>query len=653
MLQVKAVQFLAFAFSIFAGMVCASQDAFAAPPLSVYGKLPGLERAAISPSGDHVALIGVLGEERKLIVLDKDKKALAAVPLGNAKIRSIYWAGEDHVLIYKSDTRNLSIDFVGDKIELYSMIVLPIRTGKFWHVFANNPMITGGVRGFHGIRQRDGKWYGYFGGIAFERVSRVLETLVSTEPVLFEVDLETQRATKIAPRADSWHRDWLVGPDGKVSATLDLFRDTGDWAIRNGAGTKLASGVAKLGDVEFQGFGATPNTFIYSVGDADKNREAHWFEVPLAGGQATEILADAAVGATYFDNRSRQFIGYKKEGDTPSYLFFKAYQQKVMTATQKAFPGLSVHLVDWNDRFDRLIVMTEGPGDPQTWWLVDIKTGDADVLGRSYPMKAQDVGPMQMIRYKAGDGMDIAAVLTLPPGRLAKDLPVVLLPHGGPAARDYPGFDWWAQAFASRGYAVLQPNFRGSTGYGNAFRAAGHGEWGGKMQSDLSDGLAHLVRQGIVDPKRACIMGASYGGYAALAGVTLQKGFYRCAVSVAGVGNVAKLANTKIRNSGDPMLRRWLAEEWGKGRNLAAVSPVRFVGDASAPILLVHGKDDVVVPYDQSNDMAVALRAAGKPVEFLTLPGEDHWMSRSETRLAMLEAAVAFVEKHNPPDPLK
>jgi dipeptidyl aminopeptidase/acylaminoacyl peptidase len=148
-------------------------------------------------------------------------------------------------------------------------------------------------------------------------------------------------------------------------------------------------------------------------------------------------------------------------------------------------------------------------------------------------------------------------------------------------------------------------------------------------------------------------MGASYGGYAALAGVTLQKGFYRCAVSVAGVGNVAKLANTKIRNSGNPMLRRWLAEEWGKGRNLAAVSPVRFVGDASAPILLVHGKDDVVVPYDQSNDMAVALRAAGKPVEFLTLPGEDHWMSRSETRLAMLEAAVAFVEKHNPPDPLK
>jgi dipeptidyl aminopeptidase/acylaminoacyl peptidase len=124
------------------------------------------------------------------------------------------------------------------------------------------------------------------------------------------------------------------------------------------------------------------------------------------------------------------------------------------------------------------------------------------------------------------------------------------MPHGGPEARDYPVFDWWAQAFASRGYVVLQPNFRGSTGYGAAFLRAGYGEWGRKMQSDISDGLAFLVDAGIADPGRACIVGASYGGYAALAGVTLQKGLYRCAVSVAGISDLQKMVATDVYESG-------------------------------------------------------------------------------------------------------
>jgi dipeptidyl aminopeptidase/acylaminoacyl peptidase len=261
---------------------------------------------------------------------------------------------------------------------------------------------------------------------------------------------------------------------------------------------------------------------------------------------------------------------------------------------------------------------------------------------------------MRMIHYQAGDGLDIAAVLTLPPDIPAKNLPIVVLPHGGPGARDYPGFDWWAQAFASRGYAVLQPNFRGSTGYGETFRRAGFGEWGRKMQSDMSDGLQYLVSEGVVDPKRACIMGASYGGYAALAGVTLQKGVYRCAVSVAGVSDLGERAYTLLQERGsDSTLRRVLKQEIGSGKDLTAVSPIYFAKSADAPILLIHGKDDIVVHYDQSADMAKALRKAGRPFEFVTLAGEDHWLSKSATRLAMLEAALAFVEKHNPSDAKK
>jgi dipeptidyl aminopeptidase/acylaminoacyl peptidase len=242
-------------------------------------------------------------------------------------------------------------------------------------------------------------------------------------------------------------------------------------------------------------------------------------------------------------------------------------------------------------------------------------------------------------------------ILTLPPDREAKNLPLVMLPHGGPAAHDLPQFDWLAQAFAVHGYAVFQPNFRGSTQRGAQFLRAGHGQWGRKMQTDISDGLAELVMQGIVDPKRACIVGASYGGYAALAGVTLQSGLYRCAVSYAGIADLGAYRDGEMAASnGNATLGRNLDEELGKRSTLDEVSPIRFVSNVSVPVLLIHGKNDTVVPHSQSDSMARALQRSGKEVQLLSLDGEDHWLSRSKTRTQMLEAAVSFVEKNDPPN---
>jgi len=254
-----------------------------------------------------------------------------------------------------------------------------------------------------------------------------------------------------------------------------------------------------------------------------------------------------------------------------------------------------------------------------------------------------------MIDYVAADGLALHGVLTLPRGRAAGKLPLVVLPHGGPAARDHAEFDWWAQALASRGYAVFQPNFRGSTGYGPAFQIAGNGQWGTKMQTDISDGVAALAARGIIDPKRACIMGASYGGYAALAGVTLQQGLYRCAVSVAGVADLQLMKADELGVGPTRVQARNWATLIGARTDLAAISPAMAAARADAPVLLIHGRDDTVVPYAQSTRMAGQLRAAGKPVELVTLKGEDHWLSRGATREAMLVAAVAFIEKHNPP----
>ena len=197
---------------------------------------------------------------------------------------------------------------------------------------------------------------------------------------------------------------------------------------------------------------------------------------------------------------------------------------------------------------------------------------------------------------------------------------------------------------------MLQPNYRGSA-LTWEFVSKGFGEWGRKMQTDLSDGVRHLAREGIADPARVCIVGASYGGYAALAGPAFDPGVYRCAVAVAGIGDLRRMLKREERWSRTQ--RYWDRFMGVSGPNdpaLDAISPVSHVSAINVPILLIHGKDDTVVPYEQSQLMYNALRGAKKDVQLVTLKHEDHWLSRSETRLQMLEASVAFLRAHNPPD---
>jgi dipeptidyl aminopeptidase/acylaminoacyl peptidase len=205
---------------------------------------------------------------------------------------------------------------------------------------------------------------------------------------------------------------------------------------------------------------------------------------------------------------------------------------------------------------------------------------------------------------------------------------------------------------------VLRPEFRGSGGFGPDFVAAGYGQWGKKMQTDVSDGVRELVKSGVVDAGRVCIAGWSYGGYAALAGAVFDPSAYRCALDMAGPADLRLMldeAREDWNGSSDNAEVRYWARFMGvkkpNDRNLDDISPARHADHAAVPILLVHGVDDTVVRYEQSQRMAEALKRAGKPYEFVTLKGEDHWGSRSETRLQLLQAWIKFLEAHNPPDP--
>ena len=195
----------------------------------------------------------------------------------------------------------------------------------------------------------------------------------------------------------------------------------------------------------------------------------------------------------------------------------------------------SVGMVSWSDDRKRIVVKTLGPSNPGAYYLCDLTSGEVSPIGLVNPsLPAVELGETTVIKYTARDGARIAGYLTLPPGKGKKGLPMIMLPHGGPEIRDYLRFDHWVQFLANRGYAVFQPNFRGSGGYGRAFTEQGYRQYGRRMQDDITDGLKALIADGTADSKRVCIVGASYGGYAALAGGAFTPELYKCVVSNRG-----------------------------------------------------------------------------------------------------------------------
>jgi dienelactone hydrolase len=257
---------------------------------------------------------------------------------------------------------------------------------------------------------------------------------------------------------------------------------------------------------------------------------------------------------------------------------------------------------------------------------------------------------MKPVRFKSSDGLEIPAYLTIPKGVTAKNLPAIILPHGGPWARDGWGYNGFAQFLANRGYAVLQPNFRGSTGYGKKFLDAGNKEWGQKMQDDVTWAAKYLIAEGIADPKRVGIMGGSYGGYATLAGVTFTPDVYAAAVAIVAPSNLITLLES-IPPYWEP-IRKLFYERMGdpntpEGKaQLIRQSPLTSADKIKTPLLVVQGANDPRVNKRESDQIVIALRDRGFPVEYLVAPDEGHGFARPVNNMSMFASAEKFLAKH-------
>jgi len=318
---------------------------------------------------------------------------------------------------------------------------------------------------------------------------------------------------------------------------------------------------------------------------------------------------------------------------------------------EKELPGLLLNFTSSTADENLWLVSAYSDTDPGAAYIFDRKTKKLSFQYRPRPdIPIKSLAPMKSIKYKSSDGLEIPAYLVLPKGVPAKNLPMVAFPHGGPWGRDYWGYNSFAQFLANRGYAVLMPNFRASTGYGKKFLDAGNKQWGDKMQDDITWGIKYLISEGIVDAKHVGIMGGSYGGYATLAGVAFTPDLYAAAVSIVGPSNLITLLNSippyweSIRKlfylrMGDP------TTDEGKAQ-LTRQSPLTSVDKIKTPLFVAQGANDPRVNKAESEQIVNALRKRNFPVEYILAPDEGHGFARPVNNMAMLAAAEKFLASY-------
>ncbi|MBS0366956.1 MAG: S9 family peptidase [Proteobacteria bacterium] len=621
------------------------QDACAAVPLRTYGQLPQLEDLALSPDGQRLAFIRTQADTRFLGITSlADGKLVGGLRLGDNKIRSVSWADDDHLLL----TSSVTTGGFGYWNEAWQLTVYDLRNHR------TRPLIDpslGVALGYVNVAR---------GSIATRRLGEHTVLFVQGTPiaapripVLVRADLQTGRVQVMSAGTDRGWYHWLVDGNGEVVARQSYDENSGHWSIairRNGVLGEIASGQAPLDYPQLLGFGPQPDTLLVQE---VQQEEPVWRLLSLRDGSFGAPMPERQTLDEPIESRAApRMVGGVRLGDSTGYVFFDPALQQRWDVVLHAYPGARLRFVSSSAEFERIVARVDGPQGLQ-YQLIDTLNGRTYTLGDVYEGLHQPL-EVRRITYPADDGLPIAAYLTLPRHRPAANLPLIVLPHGGPAAHDTADFGWWPQALANEGYAVLQPNYRGSDSSPRLL-AAGFGEWGRRMQTDLSEGVRYLVTQGVADPARVCIVGASYGGYAALAGVALQNGIYRCAVSVSGIADLPEFLRwvsrqeARRQSHNQRFWDRFMGVSGPDDPRIGAISPESHVGSISVPVLLIHGRDDTVVPFEQSRHMYRALRSAGKQADLVTLRDEDHWLSRSSTRLRMLETSVAFLKHYNPP----
>jgi acetyl esterase/lipase len=602
-----------------------------------FAQLPVLDRPKLSPDGTAIAAKIALKGKQYLAVIPLSGGAPTIAPT-EQDLNSWTWVNNDWLVVRIGGkmpypalgdvyvTRALSMNRQGKVVQLASPKAALYADDIIWTAHDGSPRILlGETRGIY--IHEPGAW-----------------------PTVSEVDVSTgRRKDQVGSRQGV--SDWTA--DGSGAVRMGIGRSIGGFKsrvlYRPGAGETFRE-IVREGRHEKL---VVPQVFLKDPTKAlaiaeDERGFKSVFEYDL-----TKLeLGKRLYGSDGFDvegmllnNSGDGLLGVSLNEDAGTILWLDEDVKALERDVEKRVTGGGASVVSVSADHQRAIVLVGSSNSPGAYFLFDRKKGTLNQLAfKNDAIKLARLNPVKTVRYKARDGLEIAAILTLPRGK-SRNLPLIVLPHGGPFARDSEEWDWWTQFLAERGYAVVQPNYRGSSGYGAEFAKKGEGQWGLAMQDDLNDAITYLAKEGIADPSRVCIAGASYGGYAAFRAAQRDGKLYRCAIAYAGVSDLDRM---RRYNAG--WLRTTAATEWlsKQAPDFKAISPIFYPEQFSIPMLVMHGKKDETVPVAQSREMVDKLRRAGKPVKYVEQPEADHYFRRSEDRLQFLMEMEAFLKQHNP-----
>lgn len=607
---------------------------------------PAARDARLSPDGKRIALIATLGGKEILLVWDLargTRKAILRFPDPDAQLAWVEWAN-DRRLVFSVD------------------IPLVWSIG----VRARSRLLYGIDRDGDNVRHLGKKWFGRGGrgkGIApagedlqsvpiqFEdRVVDLLEKdadhiLVAlikpgdNSPGVYRVDVRNGRLKRVI-KPQEGVQTWLADHDGVVRAGVGHAGNRTRVIARRSADEDFfrIADYERYKEDSFQplGFGFDRST-LYVLSPREGGRNA-LYEFDLDKRVFRRKLfahprVDVA-GPLRFDRARRVLTAVEFVLDGPEVHFFDDEAARAQAAVDHALPGRWNQVVAESRDGKRALVLSSAGNAAPRCYLHKRAERAMDELFSEYPsLDAVALAQPEAVAYTARDGLVIHAILTRPPGAPRQRLPVIVYPHGGPNARDAITFDGVVQYFAHRGFAVFQPNFRGSMGYGDPFEAAGYQRWGLEMQDDISDGVQWLVAQKIADPARVGIYGASYGGYAALMGLVKTPALFRAGASWAGVTDLITLVNDdQWYRFGDDTVAQ-VGSTWFDRSRLKETSPAYNSERIRAPVLIGHGADDPRVHVKQARALAADLERAGKKVELVVYPDEVHGLRSEHNRI--------------------
>lgn len=625
-------------------------------PVKAFAALPLVSQLNLSPNGEFVAFLQNLNGKTVLVTQDKrGQNSHIVLSSDNEKffIRQFVWVNDERLLVsvwYRentpyslskhAETRLIAVNRDGSKMLKDLVRINPIslkrnHAPQFQHRFS---LIPGDSR----------------------HVMLALDIRVLGAPDVYKLDVYEGNKQRVTLNP-GYVRQWFYDRQGHARAGIGVIGDKlrvvyrldldDDWQTLY----EFDPTDPEANSAEILGFDQDYR-LLYITQNYRGKSAIFRKDLSQPNDKAALIYRDPQYdvdGELIYSADRKKVIGVRYTAESTRLVYWDDEAKALQAQIDRSLPERSNQIV--SDSHNNNIILSSGPSHAPVYYWMDRAQKTLGPLVAAYPLlKKERLSEPQVVHFAARDGLEIEGYLTRARKNSNALGPAIVFPHGGPVARDANDFDYWSQFFADRGWHVLKINFRGSSGYGSEFARAGFQRWGLEMQDDIADATQWLIRNRIADPKKICIVGASYGGYAALMGLVKNPELYRCGISFAPITDLPSFID-KVTDKRwlDASLRKKFIETlvghwWSDRERLRQTSPLNHSRDIRAPLLLAHGAEDDRVPVSQSRELASEMDSSpSKTFEYLELPKGDHHLSREQDRLRFFNAMDTFLRKYN------